>query len=289
MKRNDEPLEFQRKPTFLALDPLVSKINYGPKVLGASFCEGVISRANFSRFISEPFEVVVCQNERHSSVLRERQEKSRKKIAKMYASCRDVPIIIWKFLYLLFTHFLEASARKYFYFIKLEPSKMGNSLSYTPYTYRPRHRVLLYGLPGSGKSTLVARLTGQHPPLGATVGVRHTDVVFGQHKCSVMDIGLCDYISYKDHGSVVVYMVGEDALDQVSMHFHSIASESPLLIVVNKQDLIDRAHSVADVTRALGDIARPHKAIPCVIRDGIGVRAVRDWVTKYLDNPPEPK
>ena len=166
---------------------------------------------------------------------------------------------------------------------------MGNSLSYTPYTYRSRHRVLLYGLPGSGKSTLVARLTGQHPPLGATVGVRHTDVVFGQHKCSVMDIGLCDYISYKDHGSVVVYMVGEDALDQVSMHFHSIASESPLLIVVNKQDLIDRAHSVADVTRALGDIARPYKAIPCVIRDGIGVRAVRDWVTKYLDNPPEPK
>jgi len=162
---------------------------------------------------------------------------------------------------------------------------MGNYLSYVPHSIRPQKRVMIFGLPDSGKTSLLYWLKfGKQVETAPTIGINQEDIVYDTISTVTMDFGICDYISYKDKADVVIYVVGTDKLEDVKPHFHSVVSAAPILILANKQDLVDKSHTHVSTIQALNfwDLECEWKCIPTVISQGIGIGSIRAWVSKHI-------
>lgn len=161
---------------------------------------------------------------------------------------------------------------------------MGNYLSYVPHSIRPQKRVMIFGLPASGKTSLLYWLKhDKHMLTVPTVGINQEDIVFEDTSTITMDFGICDYISYKDKADVVIYVVGTDKLEDVHPHFHSVISSAPILLLANKQDL-EESHTHVTTMQKLNvwDLKCEWKCIPTVINQGIGISSIRRWVSKHI-------
>lgn len=162
---------------------------------------------------------------------------------------------------------------------------MGNTLTNSLHVIRPKKRVLIFGYPRSGKTSLLYWLKlGEQIPSFSTIGVNQEDVSFGSVQCCVMDFGFCDYTSFKDTGDATIYVVGDDNLDIIKEHFRSILVDKPILVLANKQDL-ETAPSHNDVAKALElhTLEQPWKCIPVIINQGVGINNIRSWVELHIN------
>lgn len=163
--------------------------------------------------------------------------------------------------------------------------EMGNTLTNSLHVIRPKKRVLIFGYPRSGKTSLLYWLKlGEQIPSFSTIGVNQEDVSFGSVQCCVMDFGFCDYTSFKDTGDATIYVVGDDNLDIIKEHFRSILVDKPILVLANKQDL-ETAPSHNDVAKALElhTLEQPWKCIPVIINQGVGINNIRSWVELHIN------
>lgn len=188
-----------------------------------------------------------------------------------------------------------------FYFPLNKSKEMGGLLSYFKSLLGSREmRILILGLDGAGKTTILYRLqVGEVVTTIPTIGFNVEQVTYKNLKFQVWDLGGQTSIRpywrcYFSNTDAIIYVVDSIDRDRIGISKEELVSmlkedelkKSILVVLANKQD-IDGAMSVAEVHQALGLDAlksRTFQIFKTSAIKGEGLDEAMEWLSNALSN-----
>ena len=179
---------------------------------------------------------------------------------------------------------------------------MGSEFSRSVRGWQARHerRVLLVGLDGSGKTTVLFRMKdGKEPKTVPTIGYNVETIKVGKYRLSIWDVGGQDKLRpfWRHHYTGVqgiVFLIDSNDSERFSAAAHEVGlllkedqlAAAALLVLANKQDL-PNAKSVDEIKSALGMTKeavqeRPCHVAPTVASSGDGLPEAMKWLCENM-------